>query len=552
MSRERTGSVEPRRRADASIYYRARVWLADGTRDRVIVPERYGYSRERAEVYAEALQEDEDETGNLLAKKRERVARRSLEQSAANGETCTAYRARLEKHRAELGKRSGDADASRWRTWIGPRIGHRPIANVTREEIETIRDDLDVAVTKGTLSGASARNVWTVVTTTFKAATRSKRRDLRVRADNPCADVLPPERGTARRRTFLYPREASMLFACEHVARELRELYAIGIYLYLRPNELAALTWTDVEIDTAIAHITKALDEKTGATHPPKTRNGVRDVPIPASLLPLLGRMRADAEERAKAERKPDAWKTAPVVPIMRSRSLFERARSFRTHLQKAGVDRARLFADTATEEPIDFRSLRDSGITFLALSGVDVAKMQRRAGHDDPATTFGYVKLAEDLTGSIGEPFAPLPDALVAARHDTHAAVGGSSIRPPIRPPSTIGAFSCKNTEKFSDPNGNRTNENSGNPENSVGSRDERGGLSARVDVSNSPPGHLQNTTISALRPTLEELRVKLDRAIASEAWDAVKIVAARIREIEREGVVDLEARRQRRERPT
>jgi hypothetical protein len=39
---------------------------------------------------------------------------------------------------------------------------------------------------------------------------------------------------------------------------------------------------------------------------------------------------------------------------------------------------------------------------------------MQRRAGHDSISTTLGYVKMAEDLTGSIGEPFPPLPAELL------------------------------------------------------------------------------------------------------------------------------------------
>jgi hypothetical protein len=40
---------------------------------------------------------------------------------------------------------------------------------------------------------------------------------------------------------------------------------------------------------------------------------------------------------------------------------------------------------------------------------------MQRRAGHDEISTTLGYVKMAEDLTASIGKPFPPLPASLIA-----------------------------------------------------------------------------------------------------------------------------------------
>jgi hypothetical protein len=48
----------------------------------------------------------------------------------------------------------------------------------------------------------------------------------------------------------------------------------------------------------------------------------------------------------------------------------------------------------------------------------------------------------------------------------------------------------------------------------------------------------------------TSEVLRAKLDAAIVAEAWEAVKAIRERIVEIERAGVVDLDAERARRGR--
>jgi hypothetical protein len=75
----------------------------------------------------------------------------------------------------------------------------------------------------------------------------AKRRDLRVREDNPCTGVLPPERGDSRRRTFIYPVEAAALFACQLVPIESRELYAVACYSYPCPGELRVLTRGDVD-----------------------------------------------------------------------------------------------------------------------------------------------------------------------------------------------------------------------------------------------------------------------------------------------------------------
>ncbi len=61
-----------------------------------------------------------------------------------------------------------------------------------------------------------------------------------------------------------------------------------------------------------------------------------------------------------------------------------------------------------------NFRSFRDSGITYLAMAALSVDLMMRRCGHDMVQTTMGYVKQAEDLSGDLGVPFGPLPEALV------------------------------------------------------------------------------------------------------------------------------------------
>jgi hypothetical protein len=49
---------------------------------------------------------------------------------------------------------------------------------------------------------------------------------------------------------------------------------------------------------------------------------------------------------------------------------------------------------------------IRDSGITYLAMMGLGVDRIMRRAGHDMVQTSMGYVKQAEDLSGELGAPF--------------------------------------------------------------------------------------------------------------------------------------------------
>ena len=53
-------------------------------------------------------------------------------------------------------------------------------------------------------------------------------------------------------------------------------------------------------------------------------------------------------------------------------------------------------------------------------MTGLGVAKIERRASHDKIDTTNTYVKLAEDLAGDLGTPFAPLPSSLVTPKNES------------------------------------------------------------------------------------------------------------------------------------
>ena len=108
----------------------------------------------------------------------------------------------------------------------------------------------------------------------------------------------------------------------------------------------------DIDLEASVVHVTKAYDENGKEVKAPKTRNGIRDVPIHPSVFPLL-----------KAMRNRDKDDAAHMVPIMAQRSAFERARNFRAHMENAKVTRSRLTEVTPTTMPINFRSLREPNL---------------------------------------------------------------------------------------------------------------------------------------------------------------------------------------------
>lgn len=335
---------------------------------------------------------------------------------ASTSETCDEWYERYHSYQVELGRSDAKTKRTRWRKWISGRLGTLTPANVTRAHVEDLRDELDASIraweregrAEDRVSGKTAMNVWSALTSSFKAMMSSKRRDLRVleARTNPCTGVEPPgdrDSRKARRKPFLYPREAMALLACEAIPLEWREVHAIAAYLYLRPGELRVLTWADVDLNARIVSVAKAWDYEAEKVKPPKTRNGVRRVPIESEIAPLLTRLR-----EGKAA-------TDLVVPLIASVPDNSLGATFRNHLVMAHIERPELHNATRTHAHSNFRTWRDSGLTWLALSGLGVDKIMRRAGHDTVQTTMGYVKQAEDLTGDLGIPFGSVPQSLIA-----------------------------------------------------------------------------------------------------------------------------------------
>lgn len=330
-------------------------------------------------------------------------------------ETLDEWFARLETYRASIGQYSRWAS---WRAWVSPRIGHLRWRDITPAHLEAIRDALDASIAARRASGrgtsrngellpGAAVNVWSDVVAAVRIARRSKQRDLRALAGlpDPAADIEPPgERSERkyRKKTFLHPTEFLQLAASESVPLAWRELYTIGIYTFLRPGELRVLRWSDVDLRRRVLHVARGWHFERREVKAPKTLTGIRDVPIPPHLAPLLERLRRAAHKDELVAPQYARYHQTTVVT------------QWREHLLAAGVTRAALHTSTLHEVRANTRTWRDTGITWLAMSRLELYRIMRRAGHEAPRTTLRYVKQAEDLTGDLGEPFPPLPPNLV------------------------------------------------------------------------------------------------------------------------------------------
>lgn len=357
------------------------VTLADGTRKR-LKPFKKGTSeamaREKTAVYARQV---------LELKLKRPTPKGEL---SGGGLWWEAYFA----HREAKGQA---AVRPMYNTHLAPVLGDKKPADWTREDCEQIVRELDAKILANKLSWKTAANVWGLFTRACKVTCSAKSPGgLRVRRDNPCVGVEGPDRGDNKEKQWLYPDEITKLLACEKVPLRWRRLYALLTYLYIRPSELRVLEWSDVNLAIGTVHVTKAWDSQRNVVKPPKTRAGVRHVPIELALRPLLDVLKAETGGKGR------------VVPSMPPDEDW--AATFRVHLARAEITRPELFMDSATHKQVRLYDLRATGITWRALRQDYGPEIQNAAGHEKYDTTDGYIRTARLFIGRVGSPFPSLP----------------------------------------------------------------------------------------------------------------------------------------------
>jgi len=240
-----------------------------------------------------------------------------------------------------------------------------------------------------------------VVRAIFRDARGAKDVALCVRDDNPADGVAGPDQGAKKAKVYLWPSEFHALVTCDRVPRRWRRLFALAVYTYARAGELAALEWSDVDLEHGTVHIHRSADKRRGRGLKATKSETARRIPIEPTLLPLFKALFIDARGKGRVVRMPSAG------------TLSDRLKFY---LRRAGVERADLFESDATRKAITFHDLRASGITWCAVRGDDPLKIMQRAGHTDFETTKIYLREAENLSHGFGEVFPALPGDLLGS----------------------------------------------------------------------------------------------------------------------------------------
>ena len=157
-----------------------------------------------------------------------------------------------------------------------------------------------------------------------------------------------------------------------------RYYYEITLYKFLlatgcRINEALALSWSDIDLDNAIVHITKTLNYKQ-ETNSPKSKTSLRDIDIDQATVSML--------KQYRLRQTKEAWKIGKSESVVFSDFIHEYPNNrtlqtrLRTHFKRAKVTN------------IGFHGFRHTHASLLLNSGIPYKELQHRLGHSTLSMT--------------------------------------------------------------------------------------------------------------------------------------------------------------------
>ena len=157
-----------------------------------------------------------------------------------------------------------------------------------------------------------------------------------------------------------------------------RYYYEITLYKFLlatgcRINEALALSWSDIDLDNAIVHITKTLNYNQ-ELNSPKSKSSYRDIDIDQATVSML--------KQYNHRQIQEAWQLGRSETVVFSDFINEYPNNrtlqtrLRTHFKRADVPN------------IGFHGFRHTHASLLLNSGIPYKELQHRLGHSQLSMT--------------------------------------------------------------------------------------------------------------------------------------------------------------------
>lgn len=250
---------------------------------------------------------------------------------------------------------------------ISPAIGKKSIASVKPVDIAAIANGLSK------YSESYAKKIMFVLGQIFRTAVDN---DLIVKS--PVRGVKLPvcKANESHRSITMAERELTL-----HVAYNAPQdglFFVIMLYCGCRPQEVCALLGKDFDTGNMVLHITKAR-KSDGTIGEPKSKAGIRDIPIPDALLPWL------------KDIKPDEYVCTNVYgePLIKESAnrMWKRFKRRMDIENGAKVYRNQIIESTLADDLTPY-CYRHTYCTDLQDAGVPLVVASRLMGHSDISLT--------------------------------------------------------------------------------------------------------------------------------------------------------------------
>ncbi|MCH9759475.1 MAG: site-specific integrase [Actinomycetia bacterium] len=242
-----------------------------------------------------------------------------------------------------------------WQLRIAPRFGHVPVDEVTRADIQGFVDGLTVGP-------------WAKVSTLrlLRSILDVAHQDGRIHV-NPAAGVSAGRIPERERHRYLTAQEVQTLaVACGDQG----DVVTMLAYTGLRWSELVGLRVKDIDLAARRLYVRRAAPEVEGriVIGPPKTRAGIRTVPLPQVVVDaFISRIDGRALEEPAV--------TSPNGAMLRSNN-------WRRHTHWNNVLKETHLA------PLTIHELRHTYASLARKSGADLRYVQKTMGHSTPTVT--------------------------------------------------------------------------------------------------------------------------------------------------------------------
>lgn len=282
-------------------------------------------------------------------------------------------------------------------------IGEMQISKISLHDYQSLLNDLF----KKEYARSSLRNYNACANMIFNYAVRNK-----MLTDNPIKESFIPkkvltveeiERDKTPEKFFERDElERFLLGTTKYGLLYDMEFFHIGAFGGLRPGEICALKWTDINFELNTIRITKTIYSKTNNMRkyeltPPKTYDSIREITMDQGVMDMMKDMKA-RQEIVKAKYSKEAGYHDANFVFCRDNGYPYLVGFFVTRMKiimrKTGIDKH------ATPH-----LLRHTHVSMLTEAGADLPYIMDRVGHKDGKTTREvYTHVSKKMKKTISE----------------------------------------------------------------------------------------------------------------------------------------------------